>query len=67
MQKRVLKCKCFKMQIRKKMDRFNKKYVAIYFMVILHKWFLFRFGWPPTGIDCLSCKTIRYRLVLRWV
>ena len=25
------------------------------------------FGWPPTGIDSLSCKTIRYRLVFRWV
>ena len=25
------------------------------------------FGWSPTAIDSLSCKTIRYRLVLRWV
>ena len=57
----------FELQIWKKMDGFNKKYVAIYFMVILHKWFSFGFGWPPTGIDSLSCKTIRYRLVLRWV
>ena len=55
------------MQILKKMNGFDKRHVAVCFMVILHQWFLLGFAWPPTGKDSLSCKTIRYRLVLRWV